>query len=111
MSLSIADPGVQDFIAFLHLKNVSAGTRFQYEWTLQDLFRSFPDNVGSLEQVTAEHLRDYLASLQAKRLKPKTVSDRVTILKHFFGYLIEVGGRSVILGWLDHFSTGYRDIG
>ena len=91
MSLSISDPAVQDFGAFLHLKNVSAGTHFQYQWTLQDLFRSLPDSIRSFEKVTAEHLRDYLASLHAKRLKPKTVSDRVTILKHFFGYLFVEG--------------------
>lgn len=91
MPLSLENPDVQDFLAFLRLKNVSIGTLGQYEWTLQDLFKACDSDLRSLQDVTASHLRRYVAELQDKGLKPKTIGDRVTILKQFFGYLFAEG--------------------
>lgn len=91
MSLSLDSPEAQEFIAFLRLRNVSPGTVAQYQWVLKDLFRAYPTDLDALQNVTGMHLREYVAGLQAKGLKPKTVSDRVTILKRFFGYLCAEG--------------------
>lgn len=87
MPINLNHPLVRDFFSFLRLKNVAPGTIGQYEWTLQDLFRFLPASLNALNDVTRAHLREYVADLQARRLAPKTVSDRVTILKRFFGYL------------------------
>jgi site-specific recombinase XerD len=84
---SVDHPEVHDFIAFLRLKNVSPGTIGQYEWTLHDLFRFLPAGLNALHDVTRAQLRAYVADLQTRGLAPKTVSDRVTILKRCFGYL------------------------
>jgi site-specific recombinase XerD len=43
--------------------------------------------INSPEQITPDHLRRYIAGLQARGLAAKTVSDRVTILKRFFAFL------------------------
>jgi site-specific recombinase XerD len=87
MPLHLNQQLVRDFFDFLRLKNVSLGTIGQYEWTLQDLFRFLPVSLDALEDVTRAHVREYVADLQARGLAPKTVSDRITILKRFFGYL------------------------
>lgn len=87
MSLSLDHPAVRDFISFLQLKNVSPGTVGQYEWALKDLFRSCPPELNSPPEILPAHLREYIANMQTRGSAPKTVSDRVTILKRFFGYL------------------------
>jgi site-specific recombinase XerD len=87
MSLSLDHPAVRDFFSFLQLKNVSAGTMGQYQWALKDLFRSCPSELSSPQEITPVHLREYIANMQARGSAPKTVSDRVTILKRFFGFL------------------------
>lgn len=87
MPLSTQDPDFCDFIAFLRLKNLASGSIAGYQLALEDLFRYSPPELSSFKEVTPQHLRAYVASLQAKGRASKTVADRVTILKWFFGYL------------------------
>ncbi len=95
MPLSIENVEVRDFISFLQLKNVSAQTIVQYQWTLKDFLRSSPSSRMIFQEITAADLRGYVAGLQAKQLAAKTINDRVTILKRFFGYLVSEGHLSI----------------
>jgi site-specific recombinase XerD len=103
LPLLLEDPLVADFLSFLRLKNVSPGTLKGYRSVLRDLFirieqgidqgidqgtdQGTDQGMNSPGQVTPDHLRRYIAGLQARGLAAKTVSDRVTILKRFFGFL------------------------
>jgi site-specific recombinase XerD len=103
LPLLLEDPLVADFLSFLRLKNVSPGTLKGYRSALRDLFTRIalgkdlgigqgidPDTdkgIHSPGQITPDHLRRYIAGLQARGLAAKTVSDRVTILKRFFAFL------------------------
>jgi len=82
---------VADFRAYLQLKNLSARTLAEYEKVLRSLF----DHVGlgdtSPVRITAAQLREYLSSLQQNGLSAKTVSDRVVVIKRFFGFLLAEG--------------------
>ncbi len=90
MSITLAQKDVKDFISYLHLKNLSPRTIALYEWLLNDFFRSCPA-LSKPTDVTFDHLRIYVAALQARGTAAKTVADRVTILKRFFGYLLMEG--------------------
>ncbi len=87
MSLSLEQIDVQGFLSHLQLKNLSPRTIALYRWVLKDFFRSCPPELSAPGQVTIEHLRDHIACLQARGMASKTVADRVTIFKRFFGYM------------------------
>ena len=91
MSLLIEHPDVCDFFAYLRLKNLSSRTIAEYKWLLNKFFNSCLSQVTMPADVTFEHLRNYIAGLQARRLSSKTVNDRVIILKRLFGYLLGEG--------------------
>jgi len=84
-------PRVQDFISYLRLRNLSSGTVEHYEKVLRDLLRHLGSEIESPAQITAAHLRQYVTDLQARGLAAKTINDRVTILKRFFGFLLVEG--------------------
>lgn len=88
MSLSLEIREAHNFLGYLRLKNLSSETIRVYAWVLMDFFRSCPDECTTLADVTFECLRDYIAGMQSRGRAPKTVADRVLILKRFFGYLI-----------------------
>ncbi len=88
MPLSVNVTDVQAFLNFLRLKNLSQRTIGEYTWVLQDFLRCTPQELSGLHQITFDHLRDYVASLQARSLAPKTIRDRVIVLKRFFGFLL-----------------------
>jgi site-specific recombinase XerD len=82
---------VADFMAYLQLKNLSARTLVEYEKVLRSLFSYVGLGGSSPARITAAQLRDYLSSLQQNGLSPKTVSDRVVVIKRFFGFLLAEG--------------------
>ncbi len=87
MPLSSEHSDFSDFVAFLRLKNLSPNTIAGYQFALQIFFKSLPSELSDFGQVTPQQLRAFVAGLQEKGQSPKTVADRVTILKRFFGYL------------------------
>lgn len=91
MPLSVEHADVRDFVAYLHLKNLSSGTIAHYEWALGHFFRACPSDLTAPAEVRYAHLRDYVAGLQAENQAAKTVADRVSVLKRFFGYLYAEG--------------------
>lgn len=78
-------------MAYLQLKNLSARTLVEYEKVLRSLFNHVGLGDSSPAQISAAQLRDYLASLHRNGLSPKTVSDRVVVIKRFFGFLLAEG--------------------
>ena len=56
MALSLEDAQVQDFFAFLRLKNVAAGTLDQYRWALSDFVRYLPSDLHL--QLTDQALKE-----------------------------------------------------
>ena len=57
-------PEVSDFIAYLHLKNLSPVTIARYHDTLKRLFAHVGLGESAPSGITAAQLRDYVASLQ-----------------------------------------------
>ena len=82
---------VADFVAYLQLKNLSARTLTEYEKVLRSLFNHVGLADSSPVRITAAQLRDYLSSLHQNGLSPKTVGDRVVVIKRFFGFLLAEG--------------------
>jgi integrase/recombinase XerD len=83
--------GAGDFLAFLRLKNLSPRTSAAYSQVLRGLTRHLGPTLGSPAAASAVQLRQYVAGLLQRGLKPKTVSLQVTVLKRFFGYLFAEG--------------------
>ncbi len=84
-------PEVDDFLAFLRLKNLKLRTQVEYLAILRLLRQRFQDNDKPFGQVTSDELRDFVRWSQAQGLSPKTVANRAIILKRFFGFLREEG--------------------
>lgn len=84
-------PEVTDFIAHLRLKNLSPQSIVEYEKVLKGLFDHVALGDRSPKEITAAQLRDYVAGMQQRGLAAKTVSDRVLVLKRFFGFLLAEG--------------------
>jgi len=84
-------PEVTDFIAYLHLKNLSPATIATYHGTLKTLFGYLALRGSPPREINAAQLRDYVASLQERGLSPKTVADYVLAIKRFFGFLLAEG--------------------
>ena len=84
-------PQVADFIAYLHLKNLSPGTIAGYHGTLKRLFAHLDLRGAAPSQITTAQLRDYVASLHERELAPKTIRIYVVVIKRFFGFLLAEG--------------------
>ena len=84
-------PEVADFVAHLRLKNLSPRTITEYEKVLNSLFAHTGLADSSPKDITIAQLRDYMASLQRRGLAAKTVSNRVLVIKRFFGFLVAEG--------------------
>jgi len=80
-----------DFIAHLHLKNLSSRTIEEYGKVLRSLFEHLGLGDSPPSQITAAQLRDYVASMQQRGLAAKTVSNHVLVMKRFFGFLLAEG--------------------
>jgi len=84
-------PEIDDFIAYLRLKNLAPRTIREYEHVIRNLFRALKPPVESPTEVTTAQLRRYIASLQERGLAPKTVGFRVMVLKRFYRFLFDEG--------------------
>ena len=84
-------PQTKDFLAFLRLKNLSPKTIVQYRSVLGDLFRHVDPLPESPGNVTAAHLRAYVADLRERGLAAKTITDRVVIIRRFYSFLLVEG--------------------
>lgn len=80
-----------DFIAHLHLKNLSSRTIEEYGKVLRSLFSYLGLGDSAPSQITAAQLRDYVASMQQRGLAAATVSNHVLVIKRFFGFLLAEG--------------------
>jgi site-specific recombinase XerD len=81
---------IDDFVAFVRLKNLSARTIEEYQKILNSLFEYLGGD-PSPAQVTTAQLRRYVVSLQDRGLADKTVSNHVLVIKRFFGFLLTEG--------------------
>jgi len=84
-------PEVADFIAYLHLKNLSPATIVGYHDTLRRLFAHVGLGESAPSKITSAQLRDYVASLQKRGLAANTVANYVLAIKRFFGFLLAEG--------------------
>ncbi len=71
--------------------NLSDTTIDRYVGNLEMVFRAVGLGPAGPASVTTARLRDYMASLQARGLAPQTVAGHVTVLKRFFGFLLQAG--------------------
>ena len=87
--ISLAEhPQVSDLVAYLRLKNLSPGTIEGYHGTLKRLFAHVGLRGAAPSQITTAQLRDYVASLQERRLAANTVRNEVLAIKRFFSFLL-----------------------
>lgn len=81
---------LDDFVAFLYLKNLSPRSIEEYEKILNNLFE-YLGGAASPTRVTTAELRRYVVGLQERGLSDKTVSNHVVVIKRFFGFLLTEG--------------------
>ncbi len=91
MSLSADLQEVREFVAYMRLRNLTPRTIIEYQRVVTQFLKRCPPDLQSFQDVTFEHLRAYISGLQQQGLAPKTVWDRVVILKRFFGFLVGEG--------------------
>lgn len=84
-------PEIDDFIAWLRLKNLAPRTIGEYGRALRKIYRSLSPQIESPAKVTTAQLRHYIASLQERGLAPKTVSFEVMLIKRFYRFLFDEG--------------------
>lgn len=84
-------PEIDDFIAYLRLKNLAPRTIREYEHVIRNLFCALNPPVESPREVTTAQLRRYVAGLQERGLAAKTVSFRVMVMKRFYRFLFDEG--------------------
>jgi len=84
-------PEVDDFIAYLRLKNLAPRTIREYRQTVRNFLCGLEPPVESPTEVATAQLRRYIASLQERGLAPKTVSFRVMVMKRFYRFLFDEG--------------------
>jgi site-specific recombinase XerD len=82
-------PQFKDFVAYLRLKNVSKRTIEEYTKVLRALFSHVHLGDAPPATITAEQLRSYFTILRQQGLAPKTLADRVMVVKSFFGFLLQ----------------------
>jgi integrase/recombinase XerC len=90
----MVDLVARDFLEYLHFqKRLSPLTVKSYESDLQQfqeyLQKEFSGN--NLSDIQQYHLRDYLASLLANGLSPRSVNRKLSCLKSFFKYNFRIG--------------------
>ena len=90
-SLGWDHPQCQDFVAFLRLRNISAGVITRYARVLGRLFEDAGLGENAPSSITAEQLRAYLTKVQERGLAPRTISGYVLAIKRFFGFLLQEG--------------------
>lgn len=81
---------LDDFVAFLRLKNLAPRSIGEYENILNNLLEHVGGDICA-EDVTSAQLRSYVAGLQERGLADKTVSNHVLVIKRFFGFLLTEG--------------------
>ncbi len=75
---------IELFIEYLNSEvNASRNTVYSYELDLNEFFKF----VGSVEEVTEEHIKAYLASLNDREYKTSSVRRKLSALKQFFNFL------------------------
>ena len=84
-------PEFLDFVAYLHLKNLSPATISRYRRILKGLFSHVGLGPSAPSQITVVQLRDYIASLCQRGLAPATIKKCVVVTKRFFGFLLIEG--------------------
>lgn len=90
--MSVHDhPQFKDFVAYLRLKNVSERTIEEYTKILRAIFNEIGLGKAAPGEVTTQQLREYFAAIKRKGLAPKTIADRVVVVKRFFGFLLQEG--------------------
>ncbi len=83
---------LDDFVAFLRLKNLAERSIDEYQKILNNLFDATDlASDASPADVTTARLRVYVAGLQERGLADKTVTNHVVVIKRFFGYLFTQG--------------------
>jgi integrase len=99
---------VRDFISYLRLKNLSQRTIANYQTELNNFFRFCPLSVDNPHEVTFEHLRDYIAGLQARGLAAKTTPHtlRHSIAVHYLQGGAPVNFVQSLLGHASLATTG-----
>ena len=93
---------IKSFVSYLHeVKKTSRNTEDSYERDLKKLKEYLLEkNVSDVEEVTEEHLLDYIMALKEAGRKPSTISRNMASFKAYFDYLWKYGmiGQNVALG-------------
>lgn len=84
---------IENFMTYLQeVKKTSENTRVSYQWDLKKLQVYLDERqIYDVENVTEQHLTDYILQLKEDGRKPSTVSRSIASMKAYFDYLIKQG--------------------
>lgn len=85
---------VQAFLDYLRLeKRFSPHTVTAYRTDLRDFFDHLEQHFGKMpvEAIAQRFIRDWLASLRASGISPRSINRKISSLRSFFNYLLKSG--------------------
>ena len=86
------DAAIEELIAELRRQNLKQPTLIGYRFAVIDLAASLHhEGIETVGRVGRHHIEAYQARLSTKKLKPRTVAQRMQAIRRFFAYLIETG--------------------
>lgn len=84
--------GFEDFIADRRFNNTTESTINTYKYMIKPFINYCIDNGAiNVEDVTRNHLKNYLVECQQQNKKPHTINTIILRAKAFFNYLVEEG--------------------
>jgi len=78
---------LEDFSRFA--QRFTKRTQGHYEWVLKSFVKGLPEGVIWIQQIKADHIREYLSHLLDNGLKNRTCNAHLTAIKSFCRYLYE----------------------
>jgi len=83
---------IDKYISYLEIeKNASPHTVLNYRIDLKELASFLEEKKTPLEKVNYLNLRQFLASLRTRHLKPRTISRKLSSIRSFFRFLCREG--------------------
>lgn len=79
------------FVFYLRGQGLARRTINLYEKMVQNFLEYLEVGDGSLSQISAAQIQEYIGHLQEKGLARNTIADRLGVIKRFFAFLLEKG--------------------
>jgi integrase/recombinase XerC len=82
---------LSDYVFYLRDRGLARSTRNRYRSIIQSLLEYLEVEDGSLSQITAAQIQEYIAHLQERDLTRNTIAEHLQVSRRFFAFLLEKG--------------------